>query len=166
MSRNKEEDSVFLDNGKILIRETSQPEVEKYVLPSDSEKNLLLKKLFKHLLGFEEVFKNISDNYPHHNILVTNDGGWIIEVALAGFKIDDLSIYKSHSTLIIRGNKPEENDCFYTYKGIANRSFNKTFVLAEGTKVGKVVFKDGLLRIKIEGLLSHRNMDKININYE
>jgi molecular chaperone IbpA len=97
-------------------------------------------------------------NYPPHNLYKKSDFEWVLEVALAGFKKDDLEIFVEPSkprvysrTLVIKGNKPKPTEVpkEYRIRGIATRNFKLTFNLTEEAELISAKFEDGLLVIEI-----------------
>ena len=99
-------------------------------------------------VGFDRVLNRLmdvptnykSEGYPPYNIVKISESDFIIELAVAGFKDEDLFIEYDTGALTITGNihkKEDENklDKEYQYKGIVNRSFQKIFQLAENVIV-------------------------------
>ena len=97
----------------------------------------------------EDAFKtNINATYPPYNVIKESDDTFIIELAVAGFSKEDLSITEKDGNLIIDGaNKDSKQD--YLHRGIASRKFSRTFSLAEHVFVDNADLKDGILSIKI-----------------
>lgn len=120
-----------------------------------------LTPLFRHSVGFDKldnmldrVFDNekSAPSYPPYNIEKTNDDAYRITMAVAGFKLDDIKIMVHGDLLTVTGEhthikKPEE--VTYLYKGIANRSFNRKFNLADHVQVTDAAMEDGLLKIDL-----------------
>jgi molecular chaperone IbpA len=110
--------------------------------------------VFDHL---DEVFResrfssNVTSTFPPHNIR-QKDNSYLIEMAVAGFSKDEITITKEKDYLHVEGKKAEDekNDEYLTYRGIASRSFKKSFVLGKNMKVLAADVKDGLLFIGLE----------------
>lgn len=123
------------------------------------------------MLGFDHferivdrLSKASSETYPPYNIEQVGSHGFRITLALAGFELKNLDIELEENQLTVRGNKSEEDDNKnYIYRGIANRQFIKTFVLAEGIKVVGAEFKSGMLHINLLRPKSEGNVHKIDI---
>lgn len=92
----------------------------------------------------------ITQKWPHYNIISLSDEGnhMAIELAVAGFKIDELKITLVNNVLEVTGNK-ETVARNYMYQGITNRSFERKFTVAEGIKVEGAALKDGILTITL-----------------
>ena len=89
-----------------------------------------------------------ESNYPAYNIAKDDEEHYRIEVALAGFSSDDISIETEKGMLKIEANKTEER-ANYNHQGIAQRGFSKMFRLAEHMKVDDARFVDGILTIAL-----------------
>ena len=108
------------------------------------------------LLGFDhfervldQISKASSDGYPPYNIEQTNDDRLKITLAVAGFARDDLHVSVEDNQLVVRGKQEDDGSHTYLHHGIAARQFQRSFVLAEGIKVGAVSLNNGLLHIDL-----------------
>ncbi len=101
-------------------------------------------------VGFGPVFKGIqlqTSTYPPHNILKVSDNEFRIELAVAGFKKAEINMEEHQGVLTIIGNKAVAPDSEYQHKGIAGRSFSKSFRIAEYFEVSDATMEDGILTI-------------------
>ena len=108
------------------------------------------------LLGFEHferaldrVTKVSGDGYPPYNVEQLSDNELRIILAVAGFTMADLSITVEDSQLVIRGKQTDDAERVYLHRGIAARQFQRSFVLAEGIKVGGAWLENGLLHVDL-----------------
>ena len=120
-----------------------------------------LTPLFRHSVGFDRldnmltrVFDNEknSPSYPPYNIEKVNDDQYRITMAIAGFKLDDVKIMVHGDLLSVNGEHKKvanDDEITYLYKGIANRSFNRKFNLADHVKVVSAKMEDGILKIEL-----------------
>ena len=104
-------------------------------------------------VGFERMFDELTrvgttNNYPPHNVVQIDEDNYLIEIAVAGFKQDDLSIQLKDSILTVEGKK--EDARAYTHKGISGRDFVRTFTLGEYVQVNGASLEDGILAIQLE----------------
>jgi molecular chaperone IbpA len=95
------------------------------------------------------TFNNSGSTYPPYNIVRLSDEKTVLELAVAGFKENELSISVDDGTLKISGKKEDTLDVKYLYKGIGTRAFEKSFTLARDTKVEGAEYSDGILSIFI-----------------
>jgi molecular chaperone IbpA len=106
-------------------------------------------------IGFDRQIKDLqsinrnTSNYPPHNISKVKgpDEMYVIELALAGFRKEDIEVEQDKNVLTIKGASHEDPLKEYLYKGIGARSFVKTFSLAEYVKVNSVVVLNGILMV-------------------
>jgi len=122
-------------------------------------RQLLLNSVgFERLLNaFGELENALRDNktpsYPPYNIIKTGDHDYAIEIAVAGFKRDDLDITFEDGKLTITGKTNQERGGDYLHRGIATREFTHQFTLAETVVVKSAELVDGLLVIRLENII-------------
>lgn len=108
-----------------------------------------------HFIGFDSVLSNIESlatnvvKYPPHNIVDVGENNFIIEMAIAGFSKDEVTIKLKHNVLSIIGEKSSD-DKNYIHKGISTKSFQRQFALAENVTVENADVKDGMLIINLK----------------
>ena len=112
-------------------------------------------------VGFDRLFdmlenssfgQNQQENYPPFDLIKEGDNQFRIELAVAGFRPDEIDITAQQNVLIVSGRKNEESEqrnSDYVYRGIANRSFERRFALADHIQVRGADLKDGLLSIEL-----------------
>ena len=118
-----------------------------------------------HKLLKSSLSNNSTSSYPYYNILKLRHNKYRISFALAGFSKNDVEILLEENILIVNSIVAENVDNNeYLYKGIANRSFQKKFQLAENVKVDNAFFKNGLLNIDLLAIKPEiKKVMKINI---
>jgi molecular chaperone IbpA len=92
-------------------------------------------------------YANSGPSYPPYNIIRLSDTETVLEVAIAGFKEDEVSVVVEDEKLKISGKKETTDASNYVYKGIGARAFERTFVLSKDTKVTKAEYADGILSV-------------------
>ncbi len=111
-------------------------------------------------VGFDRLFDMLEnnsfgqpqENYPPFDLIKVGENEYRIELAVAGFKPDELDITAQQNVLIVSGRKndeSEEKQSDYIYRGIANRSFERRFALADHIQVKGADIRDGLLAIDL-----------------
>jgi molecular chaperone IbpA len=113
-----------------------------------------LNQLNRALVGFDRMFaEKLAQNqpYPPYNIVKKSENDYEIEIAVAGFKLDEIEVEVTQNVLVIKGErKREENaDVEYIHRGLAFRNFEKSLTLAENMEVGTATINEGILRIAI-----------------
>jgi len=117
-----------------------------------------LAQLSKALVGFDRYFTaphHQNGNYPPHNIVKYSDDSYGIEVAVAGFSKDEVTVEVDQDQLTIRGVKTQlnESQVEYLHRGLAARNFEQTFTLAEYMEVRGARVENGMLQIDIQRLV-------------
>jgi len=112
-----------------------------------------LANLSRALVGFDRYFTNQlqNSNYPPHNIVKYADNKYGIEVAVAGFTKDEITVEVDQDQLMITGKRSTTTEGVeYLHRGLAARDFEQSFTLAEYMEVKGAEVKDGMLKIEIE----------------
>jgi molecular chaperone IbpA len=108
---------------------------------------------FDHLLEeLDRVAKQANDHYPPHNIVKTGDAEYLIELAVAGFTRDEISVEVKDRTLVVFGehiSKGRE----YIHRGISTKKFKRTFRLSEYVQVHGADLVDGILAIELKYII-------------
>jgi len=105
-----------------------------------------------------------SPNYPPYNIKKTGETTYQIELALAGFRKEDIDIELKEQLLSISGNNEDIAED-YIHKGIANRSFNRVFTLSDDIVVNNADLVNGMLIVYMERIIpEHKKPRKISLN--
>ena len=98
---------------------------------------------------WNSFYTNSQPSYPPYNVIKEDDDTYLVEIALAGFDKENLDVTVDQDTLIVKGER-EKADSKYAHKGIATRSFTRSFALGEYMEVTDAEFENGMLSIKIE----------------
>jgi molecular chaperone IbpA len=111
-------------------------------------------------VGFDRLFDMLEnssvgqaqENYPPFDLIKTGENDYCIQLAVAGFRPDEIDITAQQNVLLVSGRKSDESDETggdFIYRGIANRSFERRFALADHIQVRGADMKDGLLAIEL-----------------
>jgi molecular chaperone IbpA len=116
----------------------------------------LLERINRNTIGLDEYFDRIfslhetTSNYPPYNLVQVSNVESRLELALAGFKKGEVYVYTQDGKLFIEGKKEDkETDTRYVHKGLAQRSFTRSWTLSDDTEVRSVDFEDGLLTVTL-----------------
>ena len=115
----------------------------------------LFEKISRNSIGMDDYLNrfwdnDITSNYPPYNLVQVNNVLSKLEIALAGFKKDEVSVYTEFGKLYVQGKKEEPKDAGeFVHKGLAQRSFTRQWTLADDTEVRSVEFADGLLTVEL-----------------
>ena len=101
-----------------------------------------------------------AQSYPPYNIIKKNERDYAIEIAVAGFKSNEIDITSEGNKLTVVGKAKTEQAGEYLHKGIANRDFSHDFTLAETVIVRSADIEDGLLIIKLENVIPEEKLPR------
>ncbi len=116
----------------------------------------LLERINRNTIGLDEYFDRIfslhetTSNYPPYNLVQVSNVESRLELALAGFKKGEVYVYTQDGKLFIEGQKEDkEVESTYLHKGLAQRSFTRSWTLSDDTEVRSVDFENGLLTVTL-----------------
>jgi molecular chaperone IbpA len=111
-------------------------------------------------IGFDGIFNKMhqlnknTSNYPPYNLIKTGDDSYLIELAVAGFDEEDFDIELHNSVLTIKAEVAEKGyETSYIHKGIAARSFERKFTLADTIEVAGVQLYNGMLQVRLVNII-------------
>ena len=119
-------------------------------------------RMIRDLEQFSNSYTGSSTGYPPYNIEQVDDGKWVISMAIAGFGEEDIEVSQKERNLTVKGkikNKDDDND--FVHRGIANRSFERTFRLGPHVLVKNAVLKNGMLTIDMEQEIPEEEKPKV-----
>lgn len=114
--------------------------------------------------GFETRFANqLSTNYPPHNIVKTDDTHYVIEIAVAGFKKNEIAVEIEQEMLTVRGSCETNESSLrqYLHRGLSSRDFERSWQLAEHMVVQGAEIQDGILTINLEYVIPEEKKARI-----
>ena len=125
----------------------------------------LFDKISKNSIGMDEYFDSFwnasPSNYPPYNLIHESNVLSRLEIALAGFKRDEVKVYTEYGKLTVEAQKEEKKEPeTYTHRGLAQRSFSKQWSLSDDTEVGDVTLEDGLLTVTLKKVVPEHHARK------
>jgi len=126
----------------------------------------LFDKITKNSIGMDDYLNRFwedttTSNYPPYNLIQLNNHESKLEIALAGFKKDELKVYTEFGKLYVKGRKEEsEDDGTFVHKGLAQRSFERVWTITDDTEIGSVKFEDGLLSVELKKIVPEHHARK------
>lgn len=127
-----------------------------------------LEDLHRISVGFDNMFNRLHNmptlgtgaGYPPYNVIKTSDTLTTIEIAVAGFRPEDLDVSLQNGLLSVSGENTIDTSAQYLYRGIATRKFNRSWQLADGVEVKSASAENGLLVITLEHLVPEQDKPK------
>ena len=126
----------------------------------------LFNKLRPVSVGFDSVFDHFESmfndspslhtNYPPYDIVKTDEHSYVIELAVAGFSKEDISVTVENGVLTVESDREgnaESSGQEIIHRGISKRYFKKSFSISDDVEIRGAELKDGLLRISIEKII-------------
>jgi molecular chaperone IbpA len=136
----------------------SVPETAKYLM-----------EIKRNSIGLDEWFKRFDTayethtNYPPYNLVKESSVDFRLEIALAGYKKEDIEVTTEWNKLFVdvKSVKVSDTDDEYLHQGLAKRAFTRTWTLSDDVEVCDTEFVDGLLTIKIKRVIPEHQKKKV-----
>jgi molecular chaperone IbpA len=117
-----------------------------------------LSNINRALIGFDRLFNGSvphTSNYPPYNIVRYDESRYGIEIAVAGFDREEITVEVNQDQLSVKGvrRKNEGEKIEYLHRGLAYRDFEQTYTLAEYMVVQSATVQDGMLKVTIERVI-------------
>lgn len=130
--------------------------------------NEVINRAHTYSIGFDELFNRLASahyteaNYPVYNLVKEKGGAkYRLEVALAGFKKEEISVESSDGVLSVVGKVDKDDSVEYIHRGLSKRSFTRTWTLSDEVEITSVDFSEGLLVIKFQRIIpEHQKLKK------
>ena len=125
-----------------------------------------LRDVDRYSIGMDEWFHRMGSlhqtesNYPPYNLVKENSITFRLEVALAGFKKEEIIVTTESGKLFVEG-QTEKEDVEYVHQGLAKRAFTRSWTLSDDVEVRNVVFEDGLLTIELKRIIPVHQQRKV-----
>ena len=132
------------------------PQTAKYLL-----------EIQKNSIGMDEWFKRFDTafdthtNYPPYNLVKESSVEFRLEIALAGYKREDIEVITEWNKLFIEAKKVSDTDDEYMHQGLAKRAFTRSWTLSDDVEVKDVSFENGLLTIKLNRVIPEHQKKKV-----
>ena len=111
-------------------------------------------------IGFDRYFEDLErmsshtqTNYPPYNVVMVDDEHFTVEVAVAGFSKDDISVTKEKNQLTIEGKKESKSTKELVHHGLSSRAFKRSWTLADNVEIETAKLKDGILSVGLEKVI-------------
>ena len=116
--------------------------------------NTFLKDIDRYSIGLDRIFDSSNSiqqdvNYPPYNLVKVDENTFSLELALAGFAEDEVKVYTENSQLVVEAAKADTDQREYVHRGLAARSFTRTWTLSDDVEVKEVKFENGILAVAL-----------------
>jgi len=131
-----------------------------------------IEKFANTVIGFDRMFDRLlasTENditvgsYPPYNLIEDDDDNFRLEIALAGFKKEEITVSLKEGVLYVEACRDAVNreETKYRHRGIAARAFKRAWTLAEYVEAGKVTYEDGIMTIPLMRVLPEEKKPKL-----
>lgn len=121
-------------------------------------------RLWSELERGHGLFPSQSQNFPPHNIIRFGEDKFVIEMAVAGYRLEDLKVEQKRDILTVSGSSPrvlgDEDE--YLHKGISDKKFEKSFKLHEYVDLKGCDLLNGMLRISLQVVVPEKDRVRIH----
>jgi len=127
-------------------------------------------QLTPYAVGYDRIFNQLqqyaannmqSTGFPPYNIQKGGDYTYTIEMALAGFGKEDITVELTENTLSVRSDKKDESDEYTYHRGISYRKFDRKFTLADDIVVNSASLENGMLTIELEQIVPEEKKPRL-----
>ena len=126
--------------------------------------NQLMERLQRNTIGmdnyFDRIFSYEAQSYPPYNLVQVSEDESRLELALAGFTNDEVKVYTERGNLVVEGSKEKTDGREYIHRGLAQRSFTRSWTISEDTEVSDVTFENGLLSVTLSRIIPESRQKK------
>ena len=125
----------------------------------------LMDRITRNTIGMDDYFDRLfksqeQTNYPPYNLIQVSETEVVLELALAGFKEDEVNVYTQEGKLYVEGKRGDTEEKTYVHRGVAARSFTRAWTLSDETEVRSVTFENGLLSIQLGKVVPEHHQRK------
>jgi len=125
----------------------------------------LMDRITRNTIGMDDYFDRIfraqeQTNYPPYNLIQVSDTEVVLELALAGFKEDEVNVYTQEGKLYVQGERGDTEEKTFVHRGVASRSFTRAWTLSDETEVRSVEFENGLLTVTLGRVVPEHHQRK------
>ena len=125
----------------------------------------LMDRITRNTIGMDDYFDRLfkaqeQTNYPPYNLIQVSETEVVLELALAGFKKEEVNVYTQEGKLHVEGKRGDTEEKTYVHRGVAARSFTRAWTLSDETEVRSVEFENGLLTVTLGRVVPEHHQRK------
>jgi len=125
----------------------------------------LMDRITRNTIGMDDYFDRLfkaqeQTNYPPYNLIQVSETEVVLELALAGFKKEEVNVYTQEGKLHVEGKRGDTEEKTYVHRGVASRSFTRAWTLSDETEVRSVEFENGLLTVTLGRVVPEHHQRK------
>ena len=95
-----------------------------------------------------------KENYPPYNLIKKSNVRFRLEVALAGFKKEEVKVYSENNKLFVEGHSAsDDEEIEYIHKGVATRDFTRVWTISDDVVIDEAYYLDGILVVELQRVI-------------
>ena len=99
-------------------------------------------------------------NYPPYNLIKESSIRFKLEIALAGFKKEEIKVFTENNKLFVEGKGSDKEELEYIHRGLASRDFTRAWTISDDVIVDGVDYTDGILTIELQRVIPEHQKRK------
>jgi molecular chaperone IbpA len=107
------------------------------------------------------TYLDTQSNYPPYNLIKESDTKFRLELAVAGFKRSELSVYTENNQLVIHGTQADKEEHNYVHRSLSQRNFKRVWSLSDDVRVDNVDLVDGILTVHLDRIIPEHQKKKV-----
>jgi molecular chaperone IbpA len=108
------------------------------------------------------AYMDTQPNYPPYNLIKESDTRFRLELAVAGFKRSELSVYTENNQLIVQSTRAEKEEHNYVHRSLSQRNFKRVWSLSDDVRVDNVDLVDGMLTVHLDRIVPEHQKKKVH----
>jgi len=119
-----------------------------------------VKDIEKYSIGMDEWLHRMGavheskENYPPYNLIKKSNMRFRLEVALAGFKKEEVKVYSENNKLFVEGHRAtDDEEVEYIHKGVATRDFTRVWTISDDVVIDEAYYYDGILVVELQRVI-------------
>jgi molecular chaperone IbpA len=108
------------------------------------------------------TYLDTQSNYPPYNLIKESDTRFRLELAVAGFKRSELSVYTENNQLVVHGNRADKEEHNYVHRSLSQRNFKRVWFLSDDVRVDNVDLVDGMLTVYLDRIVPEHQKKKVH----
>ena len=119
-----------------------------------------VKDIERYSIGMDEWIHRMGavheskENYPPYNLIKKSNMRFRLEVALAGFKKEEVKVYSENNKLFVEGHcASDDEEVEYIHKGVATRDFTRVWTISDDVVIDEAYYYDGILVVELQRVI-------------
>ncbi len=107
------------------------------------------------------TYLDTQSNYPPYNLIKESDTRFRLELAVAGFKRSELSVYTENNQLVVQSTRTDKEEHNYVHRSLSQRNFKRVWSLSDDVRVDNVDLVDGMLTVYLDRIIPEHQKKQV-----